>query len=431
MTLVLKRTKPLEEHPLTMKSVTNIDHADAVRVEFVARGSFDFDDNNSNDDDNSSCSTTVVVVELDKHHLAATRNSVKRNENSNHTNSTAACSEASSSEESLELSSIGTTVHSNTCTTEPFQVEPTSSHATYRDEMVNAILQELSDDEREMAARVSFQYTQQQTSSQQQRQQEVYARQMIQRHISNDSKTSDTKTTVKGALRKVRNTLRFYQDKNIHETIRTIFDHTTSQNKEEGTQQQALTHYLGPEGKMFVRGYDRQGHACLHVIARNSPPGTHQDREGAMLAFLYSLERAIACSENHQARKHNCNDGMIVGCIDLKGFQLWHIPPLVVLVEMVLLLKDMYRDRVFCIYLVDAPLLARYMWNLLQPFIYYKLKNKCVFVTGQAEREHVFGAGNFDLDQCMPYQHPGGKRTKPMDMDKYLRQRRFDQAYNE
>jgi len=303
-------------------------------------------------------------------------------------------------------------------------------------EIIEAVLQQLSVDEVETAARVSYQYCTQLSSHPHHN--IYYARRLIQRHISDHSvlkkgrKDHDTVIVaiVQATLQKVRTTLSFYRDKRIHETVRTLlFDnhhhhhhhHPNHHNDLHEKHKRILTDYLGPKGKMFVRGHDKQGHACVHVICRHSPPHSHNDREGAMLSFFYTLERAIACSKHGHER--------VVGCMDLQGFQLWHLPPLHVMVELLLLLKNMYRERLVRIYLVDAPVLARYMWKMLQPFLYQKIREKCIFVTGEKQRRDIF-ATNFDLDQCMSYQHPEGKLPETIDMDAYLCQP-FDTAYGD
>lgn len=291
------------------------------------------------------------------------------------------------------------------------------------DRVINAIFQELSKEELEIAARISFRYCQhelEQTSACLKQLREFHAKQMIRRHISTGN------DDVKASLQRVKKTIQIYHDKEILD-IRTMFHDNTNnaslqQQQQQRHRQQKLAHYLGDKGKMVVRGHDKHGRACIQIILKHSRPGTHNDREGAMLTFLHCLEKAIACSEK------NGSDGTVIGCADLKGFQIWHIPPITVIVEMLLILKDAYREKLHRIYLVDAPVLARYMWNIIKPLMYHKIRDKCIFVTGQAQKEKVFGSGAFDLDHCMPYQHPSGKLTEPVDMEKYFKLP-FDQAY--
>eukprot|EP00978_Attheya_sp_CCMP212_P033847 scaffold138746_cov33-Attheya_sp.AAC.4 len=74
-------------------------------------------------------------------------------------------------------------------------------------------------------------------------------------------------------------------------------------------------------GKMFVMGYDARGCSIMPMISRNSNP---VDPEWYIKAHIYTLERAIACSE----RSTKGADSKVHIIMDYNGHQLKHTPPL-------------------------------------------------------------------------------------------------------
>jgi hypothetical protein len=74
-------------------------------------------------------------------------------------------------------------------------------------------------------------------------------------------------------------------------------------------------------GKMFVMGYDTRGCSIMPIISRNSNP---VEPEWYIKAHIYTLERAIACSE----RSTKGADSKVNIIMDYNGHQLKHTPPL-------------------------------------------------------------------------------------------------------
>jgi hypothetical protein len=51
---------------------------------------------------------------------------------------------------------------------------------------------------------------------------------------------------------------------------------------------QLIQHYLGPQGRMFVRGYDKDGRAIFHFIVTNSPRNK-DSAEGCIEAYVHNI----------------------------------------------------------------------------------------------------------------------------------------------
>ncbi|CAB9514163.1 CRAL TRIO domain protein [Seminavis robusta] len=353
------------------------------------------------------------------------------------TGTQASSSSSSSSFQQMEPCTSAT-VAPSTSTSVLLPTSTTSKSSTIQqptDDAIDYILNNLSEQELETAAMASHQYCLLQTQAHDNstnkgtttvtdnnnicsNDQLDYASQLIQRHLI--AEQGNTERT----LSKIKATLQFRRDWKVNETRQTFHDNSPQSLK----RQRRIAGYLGGDaGKLFVRGFDRQGHACIHYIMRHNNHHSNNDSLGCMLAFLYTLEKAIACSERHP---HN-TDGMITVSVDLKGFQpKLHVPPMDALQQLVLLLKEHYPERLFRVTFVDAPILFRYVWAvLLKPRINDPTtRDKFHFVTGRFQRNRWIRGGGWDLHQCMPYQHAQGKLVADVDMEAFY-QLPLDQAY--
>jgi hypothetical protein len=212
------------------------------------------------------------------------------------------------------------------------------------------------------------------------------------------------------ALKQFRKTIQYRMERQVTE-ISHCFEQDTETAK---SLRNKVTKYLGPAGRLFVRGYDRQGRACFHFISKNSPSYSKADPEGCMEAHFYILEKAIACTEKRTRGKL----GTVIVSVDFKDFVKWHAPPLNFVKDMLVMLKDHYPERLHRVYLVDAPVVFRALWSLIKPFVDPGTKHKFLFVTGEHHRMQVFGS-IMDIDESMPYQRHDGTLVEKVDMDKF------------
>lgn len=199
----------------------------------------------------------------------------------------------------------------------------------------------------------------------------------------------------------------------------------SSDDKDSNENRRLVQKYLGPKGRMFVRGYDKQGRAFFHFIVANSPPHSVADTEGCLEAHYWILEKAIACTEQRTGGRQT----MVNVSVDFAGFKKWHAPPHDVIQHMLVMLRDHYPERLHRVYLVDAPVLFRALWSLIKPFVDPVTKTKFQFITGEVQREQVFGE-ILESEQSMPYQRPDGMLTDDIDMDAFYGMP-YNYAYNE
>jgi hypothetical protein len=278
----------------------------------------------------------------------------------------------------------------------------------------------LTDTEKESAGRSSYQYSKLSDTIQNRgpwinRIRDNAAGEMAARHWV--AEKGDTPK----ALKQFRETIQYFVDKKVPEIIH-CFQEDTANHKR---LRNKVTKYLGPAGRLFVRGYDREGRACMHFIAKNSPLYSKADPEGCMEAYFYMLEKAFACTE----KRSRGTLGKVNVSVDFKDFIKWHSPPLNVVKDMLVMLKDHYPERLHKVYLVDAPVVFRALWSIIKPFLDPDTKHKFIFVTGEQQRMEVFGS-IMDKDNSMPYQRPDGTLVEDVDMDK-LYSLPYQVAYDE
>lgn len=252
------------------------------------------------------------------------------------------------------------------------------------------LLQHLSEDELEIAANATYQYSPKLHSR---HQRNLYAASLAQRYL--DSKHGD----LPRALTKLRATLGFRRDHASILNTSTMLHDTHPE----------LYHSLVSTRKLYVAGRDRDGRATYIFCPRRVQ--TH-DLLLTRQAHMLTLEKAIACSR----------DGTVNAVIDFAGFtSLRQAPPVAVGRDILTVLRDHYVGRVHRIYFVNAPRVVHWLWtSVFAPLAGTKTRDKICFVMGDT-KEAVFGE-LYDADQVPSWMMPGGTwDDESFAMDEYLR----------
>ena len=261
-------------------------------------------------------------------------------------------------------------------------------------EALQEMVAALTDIEKETAGRSSYQYSKLSDTIANRgpridRIRDNAAREMAARHW-----VAEKGDTAK-ALKHFRKTIQYRINRQATESTK-CFEQDTETAKKLRTK---VTKALGPAGRLFDRGYDRQGRACFHFISRNAPSYSKMDPEGCMEVYFYILEKAIACTQ----KRSRGTLGTVIVRVDFKDFVKWHTPPLEFVKDMLVMLKDNYPERLHQVYVVDAPVVFWALWSLIKPFVDAGTKHKFQFVsTGEHHRTQVFGS-IMDADDSMPY----------------------------
>lgn len=173
--------------------------------------------------------------------------------------------------------------------------------------------------------------------------------------------------------------------------------------------------FMGKKARTFVLNYDNEGRAQLYSTARFCPPETRFDCDGLLGSHGYIFERALACTNRHSKGKQD----MVNIILDFKGFiRKDHSQPIAIAHEFLNRIKESFSERIYRIYLVDAPLIARLVIGMLKPFITSFIGKDIIFVTGKKQREEILGK---ELHETC---------TENVDMEKYYAIP-FDQSYTD
>eukprot|EP00587_Corethron_hystrix_P008177 CAMPEP_0113315134 /NCGR_PEP_ID=MMETSP0010_2-20120614/10924_1 /TAXON_ID=216773 ORGANISM="Corethron hystrix, Strain 308" /NCGR_SAMPLE_ID=MMETSP0010_2 /ASSEMBLY_ACC=CAM_ASM_000155 /LENGTH=336 /DNA_ID=CAMNT_0000171575 /DNA_START=112 /DNA_END=1123 /DNA_ORIENTATION=- /assembly_acc=CAM_ASM_000155 len=285
------------------------------------------------------------------------------------------------------------------------------------EEKLNAMLSELSSEEVEGAALTSYVYWQEINKKDLDpslldslRQSKALA--MARRCLVGDKGDSDL------AMIRLRGTLQWRKKKDIDGMRRCFYN----QDAQHNDLRQGLEFSMST-GKQIVRGFDRKGRYVHLLVPRLKVDG--DSVEGILAATVYTAERAIAATE----RRTEGNLEKFYVVFDYTGFEYKHSVSLAAAKAVVFALRDHYPERVQQIYLLDAPFVFQFFWNIIQPFIDPVTRGKIQFLSG--DEKHVEFSNLFDLEQAIPCQLAGGKLSATYDCTKFMVDVPFDCAYDE
>lgn len=114
-------------------------------------------------------------------------------------------------------------------------------------------------------------------------------------------------------------------------------------------------------GKMYVRGFDKEGHALIYM--KPVKENTH-DHDGNIKHLIYSIERAVACMDS-------MGQGQTKLCliIDFDHYSASHAPPMKTSKETLTILQDHYPERLHCAYCIRPPFVFYAFFKMVSPFI--------------------------------------------------------------
>ena len=311
----------------------------------------------------------------------------------------------------------------------------------------------------------------------QQQQQQQYARSMIERYLV--SKKGNTEL----ALQKVRKTLQFRKKFGIEKLITIFYDvegddidsnkdgddsggvscagntvsdsssssssissnqsiptscrenltnRSTITGRHREQQKETLKSHLKHQ-KYFVQGYDRDGRSTLYFIPRNVQG---HDMEWTMKEAIYSIERAVACSRSNDDNK------TINAIVDFSGFNISkHSPPVDIGKEFLTTLRSHYAGQIHSIYLINTPFSFNILWKIFSPFVGSQTREKIKFWNHNNNNNNNNNRGHeknssspllelYEIDQLPNWLVDGGRSNRSFDIDEYLHELSFDEAFD-
>eukprot|EP00934_Nitzschia_sp_Nitz4_P006572 Nitzschia sp. Nitz4//scaffold10_size219509//216594//217580//NITZ4_001469-RA/size219509-processed-gene-0.107-mRNA-1//1//CDS//3329533043//6562//frame0 len=284
----------------------------------------------------------------------------------------------------------------------------------------------LTDDEREHAARSSYKYlwksvtSKGNNSKELEADREFHASAMAMRHLSSKKGNYDV------AMEKFKACIAFRKEKDL-DGIRLCFqadqldlDHETRTRYAEYRRQLEVRML---SGRVYVCGYDKQGRAIYTIYAARAKD---YDTEWFLKESLYNFERALACTERESGGMEQ--NLTVIG--NYTGFQSKNAAPMSISHQFLDCLRQNYPGRVKRVFLLNTPSSFMFFWSLLKPFIGTDTRKKIQFIANEKQRKAAF-SDLLHVDQAAPWMLEGGLKDKEFDSFKYLTEAPFDTAFDQ
>lgn len=215
------------------------------------------------------------------------------------------------------------------------------------------------------------------------------------------------------ALEALKATCAFRKNRKL-ELFRTLFDqdpqYQTLEEKELADKYRAHIQHESNQQKVVVRGMDRESRAMILVFPRTCPEAV--STECFLNFLLYAIERAIACTESQSQGKQD----QIVVVLDFGNLKSSCAPPCKVIKQLIWILQNHYPQRLRNLLITDAPFWMRGIYNFLSPFVDSHTKTKFRMASGDKQKVDSF-QDVIDKCQAMPFLLPGGKLSAEVDMN--------------
>ena len=296
-------------------------------------------------------------------------------------------------------------------------------------EQARWLVQQLTDEEQEIAAQCSYAYWfLSRYGSQPEDQQDESTRFATAMREAN--RHNNTAETPREILKILKATLEFHKSHKtrLFRTCMAEDDETTEETIDDMLLSRQRRDRIHDE--MFnyqtnvIRGYDRDERAIFFAFPRKKA-GTPQMEEAFVDSMLYTMERAVACSEYLSVGRQD----QIFCIIDIKGGSC---PPFKNLQAAVGVMQKYYPGRLRRSIVLNAPYIATAMWKMLKPFLDPVTASKFVFPRGGgASKDSSLISEMIDESQAMPVLLPGrGKLSPNVDVNRSLYEVPFHELYD-
>jgi hypothetical protein len=213
------------------------------------------------------------------------------------------------------------------------------------------------------------------------------------------------------AIGKLKNTLHWRNEFQVQRLVNC----TTSQ---DDTEFKEMMKVEDATGKVYVRGYTKEGRAILYMD--DSKSNTTNELHN-MRHLTWNLERAVRSTQRKSVEMTGKLLDKYCLAIDFTNFKLSTAPSLRLSQWTLNILQTQYPERIYRIFLFHAPRSFRFFWNIVKPFVDPVTKEKVQFCTPGTESWENFER-EFTPDQrkrleaCTGAAEPG----KPFNSAEYV-----------
>ena len=188
------------------------------------------------------------------------------------------------------------------------------------------------------------------------------------------------------AIAAIKHTLRWRKEFRVDKLVSSLEDDAkkqkeNSKEKESGEEEDfaAILRKENETGKIYVRGYDKDGRAMMYMR-----PGKENtlDEKNNMRHLVFQLEKAVACSQKN-------GHGKICLVIDYDGFSISKTPSMSASKNTLTILQDHFCERMYRAYICNPPFVFRSFYAMIKPFVDPVTKQKVCWCVGKKGLEQI------------------------------------------
>mmetsp|Transcript_29195 Transcript_29195/g.79011 ORF Transcript_29195/g.79011 Transcript_29195/m.79011 type:complete len:400 (-) Transcript_29195:328-1527(-) len=232
------------------------------------------------------------------------------------------------------------------------------------------------------------------------------------------------KGDVAKAIAAIKHTLQWRKEFHVDKIVSALEDDEAKKNginnmesNDDEEEEEDLATILRKEnetGKIYVRGYDKDGRAMMYM--RPGRENTmHEDNNIHHLVF--QIEKAVKCSQKN-------GHGKICLVIDYEGFHISKTPPMSTTKRTLDILQRHFCERMYRAYICNPPFVFRSFYAVIKPFVDPVTKEKICWCVGQKGMDQVVedvggpAKAETQLEKCCG---GGGEKLRDFDSEEYMR----------
>jgi CRAL/TRIO domain len=288
--------------------------------------------------------------------------------------------------------------------------------------MVDRILSCLTDEEQEIAAKMSYRYF---VASELNNDLSGFSqalRNAIQWFVEAEGGSD---ANFERTLKRVQETLQWRKSINAH-ALRKAFDERFEMDTAHRSELQEKLTRMMENGRGYSCGYDKNGIA--YIVWNMHEHFLFDDPEWHYKFTFWICERALAATERKTGQvKMN----FVMNC---RHYTLKNMLPIRMIQRSILHGLRFFPNFIHRVYLLDTPGIFQAAWTVVQPFLDKHTRDKIAFVKGDGARRSIIIPA-FDLEQsaaCLLASDDKAKAGRPpFDHGKFMVQTSFDECFAE
>ena len=186
------------------------------------------------------------------------------------------------------------------------------------------------------------------------------------------------------ATNAIKHTLEWRKEFQVDRLVSALDDDSTNKNDKLNKNEQdedfaAILRKENETGKIYVRGYDKDGRSMMYMRPGNE---NTMDENNNMRHLVFQIEKAIACSQKN-------GHGKICLVIDYEGFSITKTPSMSASKRTLTILQQHFCERMHRAYICNPPFVFRSFYAMIKPFVDPVPRQKVCWCVGRKGLDQV------------------------------------------